>query len=171
MEKIIVIGCCGSGKSTLSKNLSKLLNIPVVHLDKLWWTKNWQSVSEAEFDEKLKEELDKPKWICDGNFSRTQKYRMSLCDTVIFLDFKTSLCLYRAFKRVLIGRKKVRSDMAEGCAERFDKDFFRFILNFNKRNRKMIYNLLGENTQKNCLVFKNPKQLKRFIAELSEMTR
>ena len=48
MNKIIVIGSSGSGKSTLSKQLSNILDIPVYHLDALFWKPNWVMITKDE---------------------------------------------------------------------------------------------------------------------------
>ena len=41
MERILIIGCSGSGKSRLARQLGQKLGLPVVHLDQLWWKENW----------------------------------------------------------------------------------------------------------------------------------
>ena len=37
MKKIIVIGPSGSGKSTLARKIAPILNLPLYHLDQLFW--------------------------------------------------------------------------------------------------------------------------------------
>ena len=54
-KKICLFGCPGSGKSTLGKNLSKIMNLQVYHLDNIYWKPNWVNISKEEFDEKLNE--------------------------------------------------------------------------------------------------------------------
>ena len=71
MDKIIVIGCGGAGKSTFSRKLSNLLDIPVYHLDKLFWNKGWIETPQKEFNKKIKEVISKDKWIIDGNYIKT----------------------------------------------------------------------------------------------------
>ena len=71
MERIIIIGCGGAGKSTLARKLGEVLDLPVVHLDKLFWKPGWVETSREEFDALLAMELAKDKWIMDGNFNRT----------------------------------------------------------------------------------------------------
>ena len=87
MERIVIIGCGGAGKSTLARQLGEKLRIPVVHLDKLFWRPGWVQVPKEEFDALLRAELAKEKWIMDGNFDRTIPERLARCDTVIYLDF------------------------------------------------------------------------------------
>ena len=86
MKKIIVIGCPGSGKSTLSKKLHHKLGIPVIHLDMLYWNSDKTRVNKEDFDKKLEEVLIDDSWIIDGNFRRTLELRIKESDTVIFLD-------------------------------------------------------------------------------------
>ena len=120
MNRIIIIGCGGSGKSTLARNLSKKTNLPVVHLDKIFWKEGWVNISREEFNTLLKEELKKEKWIIDGNYDRTIKERIEMCDTVIYLDYPRMSCLFGVIKRVVSSYGKVRPDMADGCPERLD---------------------------------------------------
>lgn len=96
MQRIMVIGCSGSGKSTLSVELAKKFNLPLVHLDKLFWCKNWQNVPSAEFDALLSDVGNKPAWIIDGNDSHTINIRFAYCDTVFFWNFPVpSVCAAR----------------------------------------------------------------------------
>ncbi len=86
MKRVIVIGLCGSGKSYTSSIMSKKLNLPVYHLDMLFWKSDKTNVSNEEFDEKLDEVLKKDEWIIDGFYTRTLERRLERCDTVIVLD-------------------------------------------------------------------------------------
>ena len=87
MQRIMIIGCPGSGKSTLARALGERLDLPVVHLDRLWWKPGWENVTQEEFDQRLGNALKLEQWIIDGNFSRTVETRLEKCDTVIYLDF------------------------------------------------------------------------------------
>ena len=57
MERIMIIGCGGSGKSTLARQLGQKLNMPVVHLDQLWWLPGWVERDRESFDALLAQQL------------------------------------------------------------------------------------------------------------------
>ena len=166
MERIMIIGCGGAGKSTLARQLGAKLNLPVVHLDKLFWKPGWVESTKDEIDAKIMEELRKPRWIMDGNYNRTLPKRLEYCDTVIYLDFNRLVCLTGVAKRVLTTYGTVRPDMAEGCPERFDLDFLKWIWNFNKTHRGRYYRLLNETDGIEKIVLKNRRAVKRFLEEV-----
>ena len=166
MERILIIGCGGAGKSTLARQLGEKTGLPVVHLDKLFWHPGWVESTKDEIDAKILDELGKPRWIMDGNYNRTLPLRLRNCDTVIYLDFSRFACLMGVAKRVLTTYGTVRSDMAEGCPERFDLDFLKWVWNFNKTKREKYYRLLNEAEGIEKIVLKNRRMVKRFLRSL-----
>ena len=166
MERIVIIGCGGSGKSTLARQLGEILTLPVVHLDKLYWYSGWQESTAEEFDAKLAAELEKSRWIMDGNFSRTIPQRLAKCDTVIYLDYNRFVCLWGVICRVIKSYGKSRPDMGEGCPERFDWDFIKWVWNFNNQNRENNYRCLNTVSHAETFAFKNRRQLREFLRQL-----
>ena len=166
MERIIIIGCGGAGKSTLARQLGEKLNIPVVHLDKLFWNPGWVGKSQEEFDALHEQELAKEKWIMDGNFNRTMPQRIARCDTVIYLDFSRGACLLGVVKRILTTYGKVRPDMGVGCPERIDFEFLKWVWDYNKNNRERNYKLLNEAQHAETIVLKNRRMVRKFLAQL-----
>lgn len=84
MERIIVIGCPGSGKSTFSRALQKITRIPLYHLDMMNWNSDRTTVAKAVFRERLSDTIQKEQWIIDGNYGSTIEMRLQACDTVFF---------------------------------------------------------------------------------------
>ena len=163
MERILIIGCSGSGKSRLARKLGQKLGLPVIHLDQLWWTENWQNVTVEEFDSRLAMALNMDRWIIDGNYSRTMGVRLSQCDTVIYLDFSRWACLLGMCQRLLSSRGKTRPDMSAGCPERFSWEFVKWIWDFNKNNRVRNYTYLAQAKHARSVVLKNRKEVKAFL--------
>ena len=166
MDRIMIIGCGGSGKSTLAQQLGQKLGLPVIHLDKLFWTPGWVSVPKEEFDRVHADAVSKEKWIIDGNFDRTIPVRLKRCDTVIYLDFSRFACLMGVLKRLVTTYGKVRPDMGEGCPERIDLDFLKWVWNFNKNKRERNYRLLNETEGVRVIILKNRRMVKKFLSEV-----
>ena len=107
MEKVIIIGCPGSGKSTFGRKLKHITGLPLYHLDMMFWNEDKTTVSKEIFIERLQEVMSNPKWIIDGNYGGSMEMRIKECDTVFFLDYPTEVCIDGIIKR----KGKPRSDM------------------------------------------------------------
>ena len=167
MERILIIGCGGAGKSTLAKKLGEKTGLPVVHLDQIYWSPgNWQHLEKDEFDALLMQELQKPRWILDGNFNRTMELRLEKCDTVIYLDFNRITCILGWMKRVVKNWGTAREDMAPGCNEWFDPEFAKWLWNFNKLNRSRYLAILEKQKDKEVYIFRNRRQVRNFLNTL-----
>ena len=166
MERIMIIGCGGAGKSTLARKLGEKTGLPVVHLDRIWWSPgNWEHLDREEFDVLLMQEMEKPRWIMDGNYNRTLDLRLERADTVIYLDFSRWQCLRGWIGRVIKNWGHARADMAEGCNEWFDPEMAGWIWNFNKQNRKKYLEKLHD-WQGEVHILRNRRAVKRFLDQL-----
>ena len=168
MKKVLVLGCCGAGKSTFSKKLQSILKLPLIHLDSYYHKPNWEEPEKDEWERIVYSLVQKPFWIMDGNFSDTMDLRIKNADTIIYLDYPTLKCFWRVIIRIFKYHGVVRSDMAKGCKEQFDLEFLHFVLTFNSKNRKRFIqklNLIKE--EKKVLVFKTDKQADSFLEQIS----
>ena len=165
MQRVLVIGPCGAGKSTAATELGRLLDLPVHHLDQLHWREGWVESSREELEAVLAPILASERWLIDGNYGGTMAARLERADTVVYLDYPTWLCLWRALKRVLRFRRQVRPDRAPGCPERFDPEFFRYILTFNCGPRlRTEAKLMGHEAK--VMRFRRPAQLRVWMDSL-----
>ena len=139
MERIMVIGSPGAGKSTFSRKLRDVTGLPLYYLDTIWHKPDRTNISREEFDEKLMEIVKEDRWIIDGNYQRTLKKRLERCDTVFFLDYPLEVCLEGAAAR--IGKK--REDLPWLETE-LDEEFRQYIIDFSKDQLPEIYSLLEE---------------------------
>ena len=158
MERIIVIGCPGSGKSTLSRKLQAKTGLPLHHLDMIWHKPDKTNITREEFDEVLEIILQRKTWIIDGNYSRTLEKRIQMCDTVLFLDLPTEVCLQGVQKR--IGLK--REDMP-WVEEYLDDEFREFIIRFANCERPKIYTLLEKYPDKHVVIFHSHAETDRYF--------
>ena len=131
MKRVLVIGPCGAGKSTLATTLGKRLGLPVHHIDQLNWKSGWVEGTKEELRAKLRTIVATDRWLIDGNYGGTLDERLPRADTIVYLDFPIWLCLWRLGRRIASHRGRSRADMPEGCPERFDLSFFVYLLTWN----------------------------------------
>ncbi|MCH5187824.1 MAG: AAA family ATPase [Oscillospiraceae bacterium] len=166
MDRILIVGSPGSGKTTLGRIMAEKLGIPLVHLDKLFWREGWVEAPRDEFDALLTAELKKDKWIIDGNFSRTLNMRLQRADTVIFLDYPSPVCLLRVLKRVAKNYGITRPDMGEGCPEKLDLEFLSYVWSFRSKERPVIVERLSAAKNVELITIRNKREYKEFMSRL-----
>ncbi|WP_368504296.1 topology modulation protein [Alkalihalophilus sp. As8PL] len=168
MKRIMVVGVsAGTGKSTFARKLGERLHIPVYHLDTLYWKPNWVEASEIEFQEAQFNLVKQESWIIEGNYTGTFHLRMKEADTIIYIERSLPVCLYRVLKRYLQNRGKVREDLGEGCIEKLDWPFIKFIVTtYFKRKDNMqerFTHFLDQNGNRKVIQLKNRKQIRDFF--------
>lgn len=99
MKRILIIGSNGAGKTTFSYKLSEKLNLPLVHIDSLYWRDNWQVTPQDEFESAVLGEATKPCWIIEGNNLRSLSQRLAYADTVFWFEFSPFRCIINILKR------------------------------------------------------------------------
>jgi len=74
--RVVIHGNSGTGKTTLSKNLAKILQVLVLHLDELHWRPGWVEAPDEEMTELLTYQIERAiqtesGWVIDGNYERS----------------------------------------------------------------------------------------------------
>lgn len=136
MQRVMIIGPCGSGKSTLSFELARRLGLPLVHMDKLNWQPGWIDSPDGVLLARVEQKVARDRWLIEGNYGGTMGPRLDRADTVIYLDYPVPLCFWRMLRRVWHYRGTVRPDMTEGCPERFDLKFMWYLANWSRGPRQ-----------------------------------
>ena len=137
MQKVLIIGCPGAGKSTFARRLQSLTGLPLYYLDRLWHKPDRTHITREEFDRVLAEWLARPAWILDGDYSRTLPQRLEACDTVFLLDYPLDVCLAGVEDR----RGCLRPDMP-WVEEELDAEFLQYILDFGQAQMPAIRAML-----------------------------
>ena len=138
-ERILVLGCSGSGKSTLTCALARATALPIVHLDRHYWRAGWKEPSKTEWKARIATLIAEPRWIMDGTYHGTLLLRLQRTDAVVFLDMPTALCMARVLRRIMMYHGRVRGeDLPEGCIERFDLPFLRYVVRFRRDTRPKV---------------------------------
>jgi adenylate kinase family enzyme len=165
LRRVLVIGPCGAGKSTLASALSTRLGLPLFHIDQLNWKPGWVEGSKDEIRQKLAAIAAADRWIIDGTYDGTLGPRLDRADTVIYLDFPISLCVRRLLKRIWTYRGRSRPDMTDGCPERFDIAFLFDLIRWNGGPRLRTEARLKGHENK-IIRLRNPDELQRWMDSL-----
>ena len=165
MQRVLVIGPCGAGKSTLARDLGAHLNLPVFHMDQLNWRPGWIESSKDEIRVRLSKIVTTDRWLIDGNYGGTLAERLSRADTVVYLDYPIGLCVARLLRRIWKYRGHSRPDMPEGCPERFDFAFLWYLIRWNSGPRVRTERVLLGHESK-VVRLKTPAALNDWIAAL-----
>lgn len=159
---ISIIGGSGSGKSTLCSILSKELNLPAIHLDGINFDSNWVEIDKSKRDNIIADKALEDKWIIDGNYTKTLKNRLERADLIIWLDYSTFALLKGVLKRFFKGINKERPEIP-GCKERFNFNFIKYVITYNKKKRYIIVENLADIPKEKVLIFKNQKKLNKWL--------
>ena len=166
--KISVIGYSGAGKSTLAKTLGQKYKCPVLYLDSIHWLPGWKEQDRQKEREIAEKFMENSSWVIDGNYSSILSgRRMEEADKIIFLNFSRGICLYQALRRYAAFRGKTRDSIAEGCPEKFDWEFFCWILGKGRtKDRKQWYREIKEAYPEKIRICKNRRQVKKILETL-----
>ena len=161
MKRAMIIGCPGSGKSTLARALAAKTGLPLYCLDMMYWNPDRTTKPKEEFRAALRETVNLPEWLIDGNYGSTLELRMEACDTVIFLDYPLEVCLSGIEER----RGKPRPDMPWVETEP-DPEFIEFIKKYNEESRPKVIELLEKYKEKNVIIFESRAEADEYLRRL-----
>ncbi|MEM9920603.1 MAG: DNA topology modulation protein [Bacteroidota bacterium] len=167
MKRIMIIGCCGAGKSTLSRKLHQQTQLPLIHLDQYYWKDGWVESEKEEWEASVTALAAKDQWIIDGNYNGTVDIRLKRADTIVFMDYPTIICLWRVILRILKNYGRARADMQKGCPERFSLSFLLFVLHFRRDRRPTLLKKMDKwKDQKQLIILQNDAAVSHFLDTL-----
>ena len=163
MQRVMIIGPCGAGKSTVSHVLAAKLGLPLVHMDQLNWQPGWVDEGNERLRGLLAVEVAEDRWLIEGNYASTMDMRLKRADTIVYLDYPLPLCLWRLVKRIVTTYGRNRPDMAEDCPERFDAEFLLYVIRWNRGPRQRTEALL-RGLEERVIRLKKPRALADWLA-------
>jgi adenylate kinase family enzyme len=135
LKKILVIGSPGSGKSTFSLKLGDILNIPVYHLDKIYWSEKWVRKSETMYLADLNNVMKEDDFIIDGDYFNSLNKRLVKANLIIWLKINRARCILNILHRIFHCRKeKDRQDITLNCKEKINLTFLKEVWNYQKKS-------------------------------------
>jgi adenylate kinase family enzyme len=167
MKRVLVVGSGGAGKSRLAAALGAKLDLPVVHLDTLYWRPGWVATPEDQWRAVQVELTAAESWIIDGNHASSLDVRLPSADAVIMLDLNRYRCLARALRRSIVYRWSPRASRAEGCREHLSADFLKWIWTFPREGRPLLLGAISTYAaQAEFIRLRSPREVRRFLSSL-----
>ena len=174
--KINILGSSCSGKSTVSKKISKLLSIDLIDVDRInWQLGNWNELPKEDLRKELSETLkDKESWVVDGSYGIVRDIIWKDVDIIIWLNLPFYLIMYRYFTRTI--KRIILKEQLFGAnnVETFKMQFFSknslllwILKTFWSRKRR--YEELFEEQRKlgkRIIVVRNKRELDKVVEKL-----
>lgn len=124
-RRLVILGCCGSGKSYLAERIATATGLPLFRLDDLYWGENWSRPHSKIWLEQLQAVVDKPDWIIDGNYLDSIDVRLAKADAAVVFDLPTFTCLCSVVIRDLRRFLGFREDLPLAVKKNGDSGFGR----------------------------------------------
>ena len=134
MARIVILGCAGTGKTTLARQLGGCTSVPVISLDAVWQP-HWTEKNVPAFRRLMQEAHAADNWISDGNFAvATFDIRLPRATQIVWLEASKLTCSWRVIARVF----------KPGEAHRVGRlaEVLLFVWRFNRINRPRIEALI-----------------------------
>jgi adenylate kinase family enzyme len=163
VQRVAVIGCGGSGKTTLANALAAHLEIPVIHIDSHYWRyRDGQRVESTpeEWAGCHRKLVAREEWVIDGMKLGVLPERLARADTVVYLDLATSVCLAGILRRRLRYRGRLAPDV--GVYDRVSWQFLAWVWSFRRRQRPALLQALAR-FEGQAFVLRRRGEVRRFL--------
>ncbi|RJL23214.1 topology modulation protein [Bailinhaonella thermotolerans] len=142
MWRVAIIGCGGSGKTTIARRIAGALGVPITHLDTLYYDDRWRPSSPEEFAAAQETLAAADAWVMDGNYASSMPIRLRRATHVIFLDLPALTCLRGIVQR----RRRYRGGQHHqaGVYERITWEFLAYVWRYRRDMAPRVRALLAE---------------------------
>ena len=173
MQRVVVGGSTGSGKSTFARALAARMGVPLIELDAIRHGPNWTETPEDRFRELVGAQTSAERWVVDGNYQMVRDLTWGRADTLVWLDLSLPLILWRLFLRT--NRRIFRREVLwNGNRERFANAYlstdslYLWVLRSFWRRRRVWPRTLAEPPYRHIAVhrFHTPGEAERWLASV-----
>jgi adenylate kinase family enzyme len=104
MQRIVVVGPPGSGKTTVGREIAERLALSHIELDSIWWEPDWIEAGAELFSERAAKIATDDAWVLDGNYFTVgaRDVIWPRADTIVWLDFPRWVTVPRVVRRTFV---------------------------------------------------------------------
>ena len=166
VERVAIVGCGGSGKSYVARQLGRLLDLPVVHMDAVYFDDQWNPLPMERFEAVQRELVAAPRCVMDGNYNSTVQVRLEAADTVVFMDLPTRVCLWGILSRQL--RHGRGQNDQSGVYNRITLDVLRYVLGYRRKMRPRVLAKIHRHASgARLIMLTSRRQTRRFLRHVA----
>ena len=165
--KISIIGYSASGKSTFAKKLASHYQLPVLHLDTIYFKANMEVEDRQLTEIKIRDFMKQDTWIIDGTYRYLALERFDKCDQLFIFNMNRFTSFFGLLRRYKRYKNKQRDTMALGNPEKLDLSFIKWIMWEGRlKNSKDLFKSLIKKHQHKVVVFNNRRQVKKHLISI-----
>jgi adenylate kinase family enzyme len=155
VQRVVILGRGGAGKSALARQLGEITKLPVVELDTLFWDDGLNPAEPDRWAVSQREITGREDWIIDGDlgpYDSALDARLLTADTVIVLDFSLLRCAFRTLRR---GPERA--------------DYWRWVWSYRRRYLPALMRAIAANARHaEVHILRNPAAVRRFVAAVKD---
>jgi adenylate kinase family enzyme len=152
VNRVVVLGRGGAGKSTVAARLGVLTGLPVIELDKHFWSRDLTPLPLEQWKALQRNLISAERWILDGDLGPydAPDVRLKAADTVVVLDFGLLRCVWRAARRS-------RENLVFWC----------WLVSYRRRSLPGVMAALAAHARDaDVYVLRKPRDVRRFLAQV-----
>jgi adenylate kinase family enzyme len=166
VNRVAIVGCGGSGKSYVARELSRLLDLPITHMDAVYFDDQWNPLPMERFEAVQRNLVAAPRWVIDGNYNSTIQLRLETADTVVFMDLPTHVCLWGILSRQL--RHGRGQNDQNGVYNRITGDVLRYVLGYRRKMRPRVLAKIDQHASgARVIMLTSRRQTRHFLRQLA----
>ncbi|WP_236242341.1 topology modulation protein [Streptomyces sp. CC228A] len=166
MKKVAIVGCGGSGKSYVARELGRILDASVTHLDAAFYDDEWNELPMEKFAALQRALVARPAWVIDGNYNSTLQIRLEACDMVVLMDVSTVAALYGIFSRQI---RHGAGHKGNGVHNRIHWGVIKYVATYRRKMRPRVMAKIEEfaSGRVDVVLLSNRRQTRRWLRKVA----